>query len=259
MGRPSAEMIEAVNELAAANNWSPQDIMTIYSYETGGTMDPWQKGPVTPQWGQHRGLIQWGEEQRNKYGVTQDMSVRDQVMASGQYFKDRGVKQGDGLLPMYASVNAGHASKIHASDANNGGAPGTVLDKVRDQMSGHQKNAAGWLGKDYVPSKTDNRSPDEPYVPFPEERPDSMGVPEMTESMIPPKIDMLDDPVGWAKQEGKGFAQTMAKKGIASLLGGGGNDMPAPPPPPLIQAPPIPRRGAPRGPVVLVQRKEKKK
>ncbi len=258
MGRPSAEMIDAVNELAAANNWSPQDIMTVFSYETGGTMDPWQKGPTT-KWGQHRGLIQWGEEQRNKYGVSQDTPVRDQVMAAGRYFKDRGVKEGDGLLPMYASVNAGHASKIHASDEAAGGAPGTVLDKVRDQMGGHQKNAAGWLGKDYVPSKSDNRSQDESSVPTIEASPDSMGVPEMADSLTPPPIDMLDDPVGWAKQEGKGFAQTMAKKGIQSLLGGGGNDTPLPPPPPLIEAAPIPRRGAPRGPVVLVQRKEKKK
>lgn len=127
------ELVAAVNELARQNNWSPADLITIMSYETAGTLDPWKKGPPT-QWGTHRGLIQWGEPQAKQYGVSKETSIWDQVMAAGKYLFDHGVKKGDGLLPMYAAINAGHASRIYASDANNGGAPGTVLDKVRDQM-----------------------------------------------------------------------------------------------------------------------------
>lgn len=59
---------------------NPLDLATVISYETGGTFDPWQKGPRT-QWGEHRGLIQWGEAQRQNYGVTQDMTVTAQVEA----------------------------------------------------------------------------------------------------------------------------------------------------------------------------------
>ncbi|WP_448955727.1 hypothetical protein [Labrys neptuniae] len=136
-------------DAARATGTDPRDILTVVSYETGGTFDPWKKGPTT-QWGQHRGLIQWGEPQREKYGITPNMSAYDQMIGVGKYLKNNGVKPGDGLLPIYAAVNAGDATKIHASDANNGGAPGTVLDKVRDQMGGHKANASAILGGSYT-------------------------------------------------------------------------------------------------------------
>ncbi|MDT3382482.1 hypothetical protein RNI52_34470 [Labrys neptuniae] len=136
-------------DAARETGTDPGDILTVVSYETGGTFDPWKKGPTT-QWGQHRGLIQWGEPQRKQYGITPDMSVYDQMVGVGKYLRNSGVKPGDGLLPIYAAMNAGNATKIHASDANNGGAPGTVLDKVRDQMGGHKANAAAILGGTYT-------------------------------------------------------------------------------------------------------------
>lgn len=108
---------------------NPVDLATAMEYETGGTMDPWKQGPVT-QWGQHRGLIQWGEPQRAKYGVYQGMPVSDQVAAAGRYLQDAGVKPGMGLLDIYSAINAGGVGRYGASDANNGGAPGTVADKV---------------------------------------------------------------------------------------------------------------------------------
>ena len=41
---------------------NPVDLATVISYETAGTFDPTKRGPTT-QWGQHRGLIQFGEPQ----------------------------------------------------------------------------------------------------------------------------------------------------------------------------------------------------
>lgn len=125
----AAEMARGIQAAAKAIGVSPDDLATAISYETGGTMHPWQKGPTT-KWGTHRGLIQWGEPQARKYGVSAESSITDQLMAASRYLRDRGVKPGDGLLQIYAAINAGHASKIHATDAHNGGAPGTVLDKV---------------------------------------------------------------------------------------------------------------------------------
>lgn len=144
------ELKDALIEGGKQYGLNPTDVATAMSYETGGTFDPWKKGPTT-QWGQHRGLIQWGEAQRKQYGITQETSVRDQVLASYKYLADRGVKSGDGLLPIYAAINAGNAKNIHATDENNGGAPGTVMDKVRDQMVGHQKNAARLMGGTFAP------------------------------------------------------------------------------------------------------------
>lgn len=147
-GTPSGarmeELVRATTVLAETMGLSAKDLLTAMSYETGGTLDPWKKGPTT-QWGEHRGLIQWGEPQRAKYGVDENSTITEQVMAAGEYLKDAGVQAGDGLLQIYAAINAGDATKINASDANNGGAPGTVLDKVQDQMGGHQARVDGLL------------------------------------------------------------------------------------------------------------------
>ena len=143
-GAQMEELIKATTILAEKMGVSAKDLLTAMSYETGGTLDPWKKGPTT-QWGQHRGLIQWGEPQRQKYGVNADSSITDQVNAAGKYLEDAGVKAGDSLLQIYAAINAGNARKIHASDAGNGGAPGTVLDKVQGQMGSHEARAEALL------------------------------------------------------------------------------------------------------------------
>jgi hypothetical protein len=144
----SQENAQAIAEEAKAAGYSPEDLATVMSYETGGTMNPWQKGPTT-KWGQHRGLIQWGEPQRQQYGVTPDMPFRDQVKASIKYLQDRGLKPGMGMLEMYSAINAGGISPEHfnRSDEKAGGAPGTVRDKVQNQMAAHRAKASAWLSK----------------------------------------------------------------------------------------------------------------
>ena len=137
-----AEAIKATSARIGAN---PLDLATAMSYETGGTFDPWKAGPTT-QWGQHRGLIQWGEPQRQKYGVSQATPVADQVAAAGRYLQDAGFKPGMGLADLYSAINAGRVGRYNASDAKNGGAPGTVLDKVNNQMAGHRAKAGQLLG-----------------------------------------------------------------------------------------------------------------
>lgn len=123
---------------------NPVDLATVISYETAGTFDPWKAGPTT-QWGQHRGLIQWGEPQAKKYGVTQGMAVEDQLRAVSQYLRDAGVEPGMGIADVYSAINAGRVGRYNASDAGNGGAPGTVLDKVNNQMAGHRVKAVNLL------------------------------------------------------------------------------------------------------------------
>ncbi len=123
---------------------NPQDILTVIGYETGGTFNPWQKGPTT-QWGQHRGLIQWGEPQRRAYGVDEDTPVADQMAAVERYLRDAGVRPGASLMDIYSAINAGHVGRNNVSDARNGGAPGTVADKVNFQMGRHKAIAASLL------------------------------------------------------------------------------------------------------------------
>ncbi len=146
-----AEAIKAEAQRIGAN---PADLATVMSYETGGTFDVWKKGPTT-QWGVHRGLIQMGEPEQLKYNYHKDMPVEDAVAASANYLVDRGFKPGMGLLEMYSAINAGSIGEkyYNRSDANNGGAPGTVRDKVNNQMEGHKAKAVALLNGEFQPSE----------------------------------------------------------------------------------------------------------
>lgn len=137
-------IIEAANELGI----DPVDLATAISYETAGTFNPAKRGPKT-QWGRHKGLIQFGEPQAKKYGVDWKDPLGSQLGANGavvKYLRAAGVKKGMGLLDIYSAINAGSVGRYNASDENNGGAPGTVRDKVNKQMSGHKAKAQKLLG-----------------------------------------------------------------------------------------------------------------
>jgi hypothetical protein len=121
-----------IQRTAQALGINPLDLATAISYETGGTFNPTQAGPTT-QWGQHRGLIQFGEPQAKRYGVDWNDPLGSQLGENGavaNYLRDTGVQPGMGLLDIYSAINAGGVGRYNASDANNGGAPGTVRDKV---------------------------------------------------------------------------------------------------------------------------------
>lgn len=170
-------------ETADSLGMDPVDLATIISYETGGTFDPAKRGPTT-QWGQHRGLIQFGEPQAQQYGVNWNDPVTSQLGANGavaKYFRASGWKPGMNMLDAYSIVNAGAPGRHNASDANNGGAPGTVRDKVERQMNGHRKNANRLFGFDgqqyasnaYAGTMTDTPPMDDDiFTPW---QPDDMG------------------------------------------------------------------------------------
>jgi hypothetical protein len=145
---PTNALAAGIIETANAIGIDPLDLATVISYETGGTFDPSQPGPTT-QWGQHRGLIQFGEPQAQEHGVNWQDPAGSQLGPNGaiaSYMRDAGVRPGMGLMDVYSAVNAGAPGRYSASDANNGGAPGTVADKVNNQMEGHRQNAMRLLG-----------------------------------------------------------------------------------------------------------------
>lgn len=147
-----ALIIETANELGM----SPNTLATIISYETAGTFDPRKKGPTT-QWGQHEGLIQFGQPQQKAYGVdlsSEEAAIRSQLGKDGaivKYFRSSGWKPGMSELDAYSVVNAGAPGRYNASDANNGGAAGTVADKVNTQFGPHRDKAAAMLGGEFAP------------------------------------------------------------------------------------------------------------
>lgn len=146
-----------IQETATALGIDPIDLATAISYETAGTFDPTKSGPKT-QWGQHRGLIQFGEPQAQKYGVDWSNPVGSQLGANGavaNYLRDTGVQPGMGLLDIYSAINAGGVGRYNRSDAKNGGAPGTVRDKVEQQMADHRAKALALFGGQ-SPAPADN-------------------------------------------------------------------------------------------------------
>lgn len=143
MPNVSPDMKTGIADAATALGISPVDLATTISYETGGTFNPTKAGPTT-KWGQHRGLIQFGEPQAKQYGVDWSNPAGSQLGANGAivaYLRDRGVKPGMGLMDIYSTINAGAPGLYDRSDAAAGGAPGTVADKVNNQMAGHRARA----------------------------------------------------------------------------------------------------------------------
>jgi hypothetical protein len=147
----SNDLRNLIIQTANALGVEPAVVATAMSYETGGTFNPMQAGPTT-QHGQHRGLIQFGEPQARQFGVdfsSPQAALNSQLGPDGavvKYLQNAGVKPGMGLMDVYSAINAGHVGLNNRSDANNGGAPGTVADKVNNQMAGHRQNAMKLLG-----------------------------------------------------------------------------------------------------------------
>lgn len=142
------EIAEMIRQTALSLGIEPLDLGTAISYETGGTFDPLQRGPTT-KWGQHRGFIQFGEPQAQQFGVDWSNPVQSQLGPNGavaKYLKASGLQPGMNLLDIYSIINAGGPGLYNRSDEGAGGAPGTVRDKVEQQMGPHQAKAASILG-----------------------------------------------------------------------------------------------------------------
>lgn len=155
------EMRDLLVETANALGMHPVDLATIISYETAGTFDPSKAGPTT-QWGQHRGLIQWGEPQAEQYGVNWNDPLNSQLGADGavvRYFQDRGWQPGMSLTDAYSIVNAGAPGRYNATDANNGGAPGTVAEKVQNQFGPHRERAMSLFEGQFSPALSNPMRP----------------------------------------------------------------------------------------------------
>lgn len=152
MGSGGGRMADLIVETALAVGADPLDLATAISYETAGTFSPTQKGPVT-QYGQHEGLIQFGEPQAARYGAdfsSNEAALESQLGPDGavaKYLRASGFEPGMGFADLYSTINAGAPGRYDRTDANNGGALGTVMDKVNSaDMAQHRAKAAALLG-----------------------------------------------------------------------------------------------------------------
>jgi len=142
---------QASDELGIPAEW----LLTAISYETGGKFSTSTRGGAGNR---HVGLIQFGKEEQAKYGVREGQPIGEQMAAVVAFLKDRGFKPGMSFAQLYATINAGNPGGVNASDAANGGMPGTVLDKVNSpEMAQHRAKALQMLdGKYVIPDEIDN-------------------------------------------------------------------------------------------------------
>lgn len=136
-------LADAFRQTAASIGANPHDLATVASYESGGKLNPAVMGGAG---GRYAGIFQFGPWEQQHYGISNRSTAEDQVSAAGKFLVDRGFKPGMSLMDMYSAINAGHVGRNNASDAGNGGAPGSVADKVNTQMEGHKAKAAALLG-----------------------------------------------------------------------------------------------------------------
>jgi hypothetical protein len=121
---------------------APRDLAAVMSYETGGRFDPAMMGGKNNN---YQGLIQFGPEERAKYGVKPGQSFQEQLPAVEGFLRDRGVKPGMNLAQIYSIVNAGSLDKNGqprwaASDGN-----GNIASHVQKIQSEHYDSADKFL------------------------------------------------------------------------------------------------------------------
>lgn len=115
----------------------------LMSYESG--LNPTRWGGAG---GRHVGLIQFGPSEQRQFGVTGRETFQEQLPKAEAFLLSRGYTPGMGLMQAYSTVNAGSPGMLNASDAKNGGMPGTVAEKVTNQFGPHFKKVSAFLGGD---------------------------------------------------------------------------------------------------------------
>ena len=119
----------------------PEELLTVMSFETGGTLDP----KTTNSLG-YTGLIQFGVESAYDLGTStaalRRMSRVEQLKWVDAYFSQRGLPKQATIEQLYATILVGNPSgNIHATDAN-----GTsVYSAISQDFPAHREKAIALL------------------------------------------------------------------------------------------------------------------
>lgn len=93
----------------------PYEFGAFLSLESGANMDP---NIVGGAGGRHKGLIQFGQNEQQLYGISGPQTRAGQMPAVLRYFEDRGYKPGMGIGRAYATVLGGNPNvSLNAQDS----------------------------------------------------------------------------------------------------------------------------------------------
>jgi len=111
---PTADR-QAIFNAAKKLGLDPYEFGGFLSLESGVNMDP---NIVGGAGGRHKGLIQFGQNEQQKYGIQGPQTRADQIPKVLQYFEDRGYKPGMGIERAYATVLGGNPNvSLNAKDS----------------------------------------------------------------------------------------------------------------------------------------------
>lgn len=187
--------------VADALDLDPVEVAAVMSYETAGTFSPTIKGG---KGNNYMGLIQFGREERRKYGITETSTPEQWTAAILSFMRDRGFKKGMSLLDFYSTINAGSPGRYNASD----GPGNTVRGHVDKLLSEHKGKAQAWLGVgtsndpvqlvDVPPSTSPQSEVVEGTSLAPQINPDAKtGNPLLDDLNGPERLQLL----GWAREQ----------------------------------------------------------
>jgi murein DD-endopeptidase MepM/ murein hydrolase activator NlpD len=126
--------------MATRNGWDPSHIAAIFSYETGGTMNPSEPGRGAAAG--RVGLIQAGPNERLAYGLGTGNWAQE-IKGVERYLKARGAKPGMGIADLYSTINGGNARAGYTPDGN--GIVPRNASTLRD-LERHRQQAMATLG-----------------------------------------------------------------------------------------------------------------
>ena len=180
---------------------NPYEFGAFLSLESGPNMDP---NIVGGAGGRHKGLIQFGQNEQQKYGISGPQTRAGQMGAVLQYFQDRGFKPGMGIDRAYATVLGGNPNVSLTSKDSFGTSVQGALPRFR-KGGDLYANAQRVLGD--IPSEYSQASVQQPPTP-----------PPPVSSVLAPVLgtDMRKS------EEKKSLSQTFLQQVLNNILPGGG-------------------------------------
>lgn len=105
------DFIEAVRDSAQRLGTKPEYLLAVMLFETGGSLNPCQKGAIALDGTYATGLIQFMDNTSRELGTSSEelckMSQVEQMAYVEQYLTVRGFR-GGGLKPLYSTVFVGN-------------------------------------------------------------------------------------------------------------------------------------------------------
>jgi hypothetical protein len=181
----------------------PYEFGAFLSLESGPNMDP---NIVGGAGGRHKGLIQFGQNEQQLYGISGPQTRVGQMPKVLQYFQDRGYKPGMGIGRAYATVLGGNPNVSLTSKDSFGTSVQGALPRFRKggDLYANAQRVLGDIPTDF--SQSVAQQPSAPPAPPP------------VSSVLAP---ILGTDTSKSEQK-KTLSQTFLQQVLSNILPGGG-------------------------------------